>query len=127
MERQRSKEWLRRFLLEECERRGLSLRGLSIKSGLSPGTVHSIINRKYRPTLNLLNRLADYLSVKRAYLWQLAGLLEGTDYQSSGGDSRLRSQLVRAQKLPEPARDLLAGVIELVLEYFETAATQPNG
>ncbi len=57
----------------------------------------------------------------------MAGLLEGTDYQSSGGDSRLRSQLVRAQKLPEPARDLLAGVIELVLEYFETAATQPNG
>jgi len=80
------------FLREQCEQRGLSLRRLSINSGLSPGTVHNIIKRKYQPTLFSLNRLADYLGVKRQYLWQLAGLLEGMDYDTETrfGAPRLR-------------------------------------
>jgi hypothetical protein len=41
-------------------------------AGLSPATVHGIINRKYQPSLYSLNRLADYLGVRREYLWQLA-------------------------------------------------------
>jgi len=41
-------------------------------AGLSPATVHGIINRKYQLTLYSLNRLADYLGVRREYLWQLA-------------------------------------------------------
>lgn len=65
---------------QQCQEKRLSLRSLSINSGLSPGTVHNIINRDYQPKLNSLNRLADYLGVRREYLWQLAGLLEDMDY-----------------------------------------------
>jgi len=74
-----SKKELVEFLLQRCKEKGLSLRGLSINAGLSPATVHNIIKRQYDPTLFTLNRLADYLGVKRPYLWQLAGLLEDMD------------------------------------------------
>jgi len=96
------------------------LRRLSLESGLSPGTVYSIINRKYQPTLYSLNRLADYLGAKREYLWQLAGLIE--DFDVVPGDTRLKSQLTRAQEMPEDARDLLSSVIEQILRHYEKAA-----
>ena len=70
------------FLQEQCRQRGISLRSLSLKSGLSPGTVHSIIKRKYQPTLFSLNRLADFFGVRREYLWKLAGLFEDIDYDA---------------------------------------------
>ena len=72
-----SKE-LGEFLVEHCNRRGISLRSLSIKSGLSAGTVHNII--------------------KRQYLWQLAGLLEDMDYDEDKtfSDPQLRFHLCAA-------------------------------
>ncbi len=110
------------FLLQQCKERGLSLRSLSIKSGLSPGTVHNIIKRKYQPTLFSLNQLADYLGVKREYLWQLAGLLEDMDYDTKAtfGDPQLRSHFARIDKLPEPARNLTISIIKAVIIYLET-------
>ena len=110
---------LAEFLWQQCKERGLSLRGLSINSGLSPGTVHSIISRKYQPTLFSLNRLADYLGVKREYLWQLAGLLEDMDYEdkTTFSDPRLRFHLARVDKLPMAARNLVISVIESVIIY----------
>ena len=64
-----------------------------MNAGLSPGTVHNIINRQFQPTVFSLNRLADYLGVKRQYLWQLAGILEDMDYdqRTTFCDPRLRS------------------------------------
>jgi len=110
------------FLLERCQRRGISLRSLSIKSGLSPGTVHNIIKRQYQPTLFSLNRLADYLGVKRQYLWQLAGLLEDMDYdeQTTFGDPELRFYIAQADKLPEAARRLIIIIIESLVVFLET-------
>lgn len=110
------------FLREQCEQRGLSLRSLSIKSGLSPATVHSIIKRQYQPTLFSLNRLADYLGVQRHYLWQLAGLLEDMDYddKTTLGDPQLRFHFARVDKLPKAARNLIIGIIEAVIVYLET-------
>ncbi len=85
------------FLVQQCKESDLSVRSLSVNSGLSPGTVHSIINRGYQPTLFSLNRLADYLGVKREYLWQLASLLEDMDYgdETTFDDPRLRFHLAR--------------------------------
>jgi len=75
------------FLLQQCKEQGLSLRKLSISSGLSPGAVRNIINRPYQPTVFSLNRLADYPGVKREYLWQLAGLPDDMDYgDAASGD-----------------------------------------
>ena len=109
------------FLLEQCKQRGLSLRRLSIKSGLSPATVHNIINRKYQPTLFSLNRLADYLGIKRQYLWQLAGLLEDMDYDEVRfSDPQLRFHFARVDKLPRAARNLIIGIIEAVIIFLET-------
>jgi len=117
------------FLVEQCRQRGLSLRSLSINSGLSPGTVHNIIKRKYRPTLLSLNRLADYLDVERQYLWQLANLLEDEDMdcdtETTFGDPRLKLQFVRVDKLPKKARNLIIGIIDLVIIFFETGGTRP--
>jgi len=104
------------FLLQQCKERGLSLRKLSISSGLSAGTVHNITNRQYQPTVRSLNRLADYLNVRREYLWQLAGLVEDMDYGAEAGlgDPRLRFQFARVDKLSEATRNL---IIKLLTHY----------
>jgi len=109
------------FLSEQCKERGLSLRSLSINSGLSAGTVHSVIKRQYQPTLFSLNRLADYLGVKREYLWQLAGLLEDMDYatETTFGDPQLRFHFARVDKLPRAARGLIISLIESVIIFLE--------
>lgn len=113
-------EKLGEFLVEQCRNKGLSLRSLSIKSGLSASTVHNIINRKYQPTLFSLNRLADYLGVKRQYLWQLAGLLEDMDYddKTTFGDPQLKFQFAQIDNLPEPTRKLMATIMEDLVKYL---------
>ena len=113
------------FLTERCMERGLSLRRLSISSGLSPATVHNIIKREYQPTLFSLNRLADYLGVKREYLWQLAGLLEDMDYDAGTtfGDPQLRFHFARVDRLPRAARTLVIGIIEAIIIYLEEGGT----
>ena len=109
------------FLVQHCKERRLSLRRLSINSGLSPGTVHNIIKRKYQPTLFSLNQLADYLGIKRQLLWQLAGLLEDMDYdaKTTFGDPQLRFHFARVDKLPKAARSLIISLIEAVIIFLE--------
>lgn len=109
------------FLLQRCKELRLSLRSLSMNAGLSPSTVHGIINRKYQPTIFSLNRLADYLGVKRQYLWQLAGLLEDMDYddKTTFGDPRLKFHFAQADKLPEPARNLIISIVAAIIAYIE--------
>lgn len=118
---------LRDFLVQQCKERDLSVRSLSVNSGLSPETVHSIINRNYQPTLFSLNRLADYLGVKREYLWQLAGLLEDMDYgdETTFNDSRLRFHLARVDKLPESARNLIISVVAALIAHLGTGGIDP--
>ncbi len=110
------------FLVEQCRERKISLRKLSVSSGLSPGTVHNIIKREYQTTLFSLNRLADYLGVKRQYLWQLSGLLQDMDYdpETRFGDPQLRFHFAQADKLPEPARNLIISVIVAIISYQKT-------
>ncbi|HUV57002.1 MAG TPA: helix-turn-helix transcriptional regulator [Dehalococcoidales bacterium] len=106
------------FLKQQCKQKHLSLRGLSIAAGLSPATVHNVINRQYQPTIFTLNRLADFLGVKREYLWQLAGLLEDMDYgeESQISDPRLKFEFSRADKLPEQARNLIVAVLKTIID-----------
>ena len=115
------KKELTEFLPEICKERGLSLRSLSINAGLSPGTVHNIIKRQYQPALFSLNRLADYLNVKREYLWQLAGLLEDMEYDSETNfsDPRLRFHFAQADKLPKPVRNLIISIIADIVAFLE--------
>ena len=106
------------FLRQQCKERRLTLRGLSLAAGLSPGTVHNVINRQYQPTIFTLNRLADFLGVKREYLWQLAGLLEDMDYGDDAeiSDPRLKFEFSRADKLPEQARNLIVAVLKAIID-----------
>ncbi|MBA7518540.1 hypothetical protein ES705_10611 [subsurface metagenome] len=115
------------FLVKQCRERKISLRRLSMNSGLSPGTVHSIIKREYQPTPFSLNRLADYLGVKRQYLWQLAGLLQDMDYdpETAFGDPRLRFHFAQADKLPEPARNLIISIIAAIIAYLGKGGIDP--
>ena len=116
---------LAEFLRQQCKERGLSLRSLSMKSGLSPATVHNIIKRQYQPTLFSLNRLADYLGVKREYLWQLAGLLEDMDYtDTTFSDPRLRFHFAQVDKLPEAGRNLIIRLIKAIIIFLEANGTK---
>jgi len=111
-----AKEELGDFLRQESRRKGISIRRLSVDSGLSPAAVQQILNRG-RATLPSLNKLADYLGVKRQYLWQLAGLMESTETDFT--DPRLRSQFAQVDKLPDPARTLAIKLIDSVLTFVE--------
>ena len=109
---------LQDFLRQQCKEKGLSLRGLSVAAGLSPATVHNVINRQYQPTIFTLNRLADFLGVKREYIWQVAGLLEDMDYgeEAEISDPRLKFEFSRADKLPESARNLIVAVLKAIID-----------
>jgi transcriptional regulator with XRE-family HTH domain len=109
------------LLREECRKRHLSLRRLSINAGLSPGTVHAIVTRHYIPTVYVLNQLADYLRVKRQYLWQVAGLLGDMDYdaQTTFGDPELKFHFARADRLPPEDRRLIITLVQSALTYLE--------
>ena len=109
---------LQEFLRQQCKEKGLSLRGMSLAAGLSPGTLHNVINRQYQPTVFTLNRLADFLGIKREYVWQLAGLLEDMDYgeETEISDPRLKHEFARADKLPEQARNLIVAVLKAIID-----------
>ncbi|MBA7671283.1 hypothetical protein ES703_79438 [subsurface metagenome] len=113
-------EELTDFLLQQCRERRLSLRSLSMGAGLSPATVHCIINRKCQPTLYSLNRLADYLGVKREYLWHLAGLVEDTDYgKTKFSDPQVRFHFDRVDKLPKAARKHVISIVDKLILFLE--------
>ena len=108
---------LSEFLTQQCEERGLSFRSLSVNAGLSSGTVHNIVRRKYRPNISSLNALADYLGVKREYLWQMAGLLEDMDYstETTFSDPQVRFHFAQVDKLPKEKRNVILSVIEALI------------
>jgi len=105
------------FLNRCCRERRLSFRRLSVNAGLSPGTVHNIVKGKHRPNVSSLNALADYLGVKREYLWQMAGLLEDMDYNTENtfGDPQVRFHFAQVDKLPRNIRNLILSVIETLI------------
>ena len=119
------KQELSDFLRGECHRRGLSLRGLSINAGLSPATVSNVLTREYQPTLDTLSKLADYLDVRREYLWQLAGLVEdaGCTCGTGTSDTRLESLHARVDKMPGATRKLMADFMGQVLDFLEAGGS----
>jgi len=88
-----------------------------VNAGLSPGTVHNVVKGKHRPNVSSLNALADYLGVKREYLWQMAGLLEDMDHsaETTFGDPQLRFHFAQVDKLPRNKRNLILSVIEALI------------
>ena len=108
---------LAEFLTQLCKEKGLSFRSLSVNAGLSPGTVHNIIKRKCRPNVSSLNALADYLGLKREYLWQMAGLLEDMDYstETTFSDPQVRFHFAQVDKLPREKRNVILSVIEALI------------
>jgi len=92
----------------------------------SPGTVHSLINREYEPSLYTLNKLADYLVVKRQYLWKLAGLLEDKDYDTEAkfDDPRMVYYYEKINNLPESARELIIRIVAVI--NYHTSLQRTN-
>jgi len=116
------------FLIQCCEERGLSFRGLSIKAGLSPGTVHNIIKAKYKPNVTTLNALADYLGVKRQYLWQMAGLLEDMDYsaETTFSDPQVKFHFAQVDKLPKEKKNVILSVIQTLIMNLKSGDAVPE-
>jgi lambda repressor-like predicted transcriptional regulator len=119
---------LAEFLTQQCKERKLSSRGLSVNAGLSPGTVHNIIKRKYKPAVSSLNALADYLGVKREYLWQMAGLLEDMDYstETTFSDPQVRFHFAQVDKLPREKRNVILSVIEALIVNLKDESIKPQ-
>ena len=116
------------FLTQQCKKKRLSYRSLSMRAGLSPGTVHNIIKEKYRPNLATLNALADYLGVKREFLWQMAGLLEDMDYSTDTtfNDPRVKFHFAQVDKLPREKRNIVLGVVEALIAGLQGEERFPN-
>jgi transcriptional regulator with XRE-family HTH domain len=114
-------EELNNFLREQCKAKKLTVRSLSLNAGLSAGTVHNILTRKYKPTLFTLNKLADYLGVQRPYLWQLGGLLGDMDFDTrvTIDDPQLKFHFSRVAKMPAEYRSLVISLIEAVIIFIE--------
>ncbi|MDP2730110.1 MAG: helix-turn-helix transcriptional regulator [Dehalococcoidales bacterium] len=121
-----SKMDLAEFLVQQCKERKLSCRSLSVNAGLSPGTVHNIIKRKYTPAVSSLNALADYLGVKREYLWQMAGLLEDMDYstETTFSDPQVRFHFAQVDKFPKEKRRVILSVIEALIVNLKDEDTK---
>jgi len=104
------------------------LRSLSINAGLSAGTVHSIIYREYEPSLYSLNQLADYLGVKRQFLWKLAGLIEEKDLEDEDkkSDPRMDYYCEKLTTLPEPTRELIINIVGDIVNYHINANAANN-
>ena len=115
---------LSEFLSEQCAQKKLSFRGLSIKAGLSPGTVHNIISGKFKPNVKSLNCLADYLGLKREYVWQKAGLLEDMDYSNGTtfNDPQVKFHFALVDKLPLKKRRVVLDVLEALITSLEQFA-----
>jgi len=113
------------FIRQTCSDRGLSIRGLSVNAGLSPGTINNILNRQYQPTIFVLNQIADYLGVKRQYLWQIAGLLKDMNFSDGEklSDPLLKYCFLQADNLPEPAKNLIVKIIKPIIEHFRAKGT----
>ena len=112
-------EELKNYLQQQAKSRGLSLRSLSIKAGLSASTVSNIVNRQYQPTIFSLNRLADFLRVDRLYLWQLAGLIEDSEAQPEY-EAQMKYECSRLKNLTRPRRDVALDVLRTVIDSLET-------
>lgn len=116
------KKRLADYIFKTCKEKKLSLRSLSVKANLSPGTVHSIIHRDYEPSLYSLNQLADFLGVKRQYMWYMAGLLEEEDMEKEllGSDPRMHYYCEKVARLPEKTRELVLGIVADLVNYHST-------
>jgi lambda repressor-like predicted transcriptional regulator len=112
---------LSEFLAEQCAQKKLSFRGLSIKAGLSPGTVHNIISGKFKPNVKSLNSLADFLGLKREFVWQKAGLLEDMDYSdgTTFNDPQVKFHFAIVDKLPLKKRKVVLDVLEALITSLE--------
>jgi transcriptional regulator with XRE-family HTH domain len=122
------KQQLADFLSRICKEKNLSLRSLSVNAGLSAGTVHSIIYREYEPSIYSLNQLADYLGVKRQYLWKLAGLIEDKDFGDAAkySDPRISYYSDKISALPEPTRELIINIIGDIINYHVAKEATDN-
>jgi len=69
-----------------------------------------------------LNALADYLGLKREYLWQLAGLLEDMDYSTGTtfSDPQVKYHFAQVDKLPQEKRNVILSVIETLIINLKT-------
>ena len=122
------KKRLAEYITKVCREKKLSLRSLSVNAGLSPGTVHSIIHRDYEPSLYSLNQLADFLGVKRQYLWYVAGLLEEDEVeaQSLASDPRLHYYCEKLSRMPDKTRDLVIGIVADIINYHLNGSAAPE-
>jgi lambda repressor-like predicted transcriptional regulator len=119
-----TKEKLTNYLVKICKEQGLSFRSLSLKAGLSPGTVHSIVFREYEPSIYSLNQLADYLGVERQHLWKLAGLIkDDMNGNSRNQDPRLNYYYDKFVTLPEHAQEMIIRIISDIIDYHVNTHT----
>jgi transcriptional regulator with XRE-family HTH domain len=103
---------LAEFLAREIERRGLSTRAASTRSGLSHGTVNNTINTG-RASYETLVKLADGLNLPREELLRLGGFSScAEDAEQSELPPGVKTLIQEYAALDEERQSILLGIAQ---------------
>ncbi|HNT26181.1 MAG TPA: helix-turn-helix transcriptional regulator [Anaerolineales bacterium] len=102
-----SKDTLRAYLQSHAKKRGITLRKIGEALGIKPAYFSGLITGNKKRSVEFLNALADYLEAPRVEVYQAAGLLQISEYES------LRAKLdnlLMNEPTARQALDMLVGL-----------------
>lgn len=76
------KDTLRDYVQNHAKKRGIPLRKIGEAIGIKPAYFSDILNGRKKRSVEFLNALADHLDVPRVEVYQAAGLLQISEYES---------------------------------------------
>jgi transcriptional regulator with XRE-family HTH domain len=102
-----SKDTLREFVHSHAKKRGVTFRQIGAALGMKSAYFSDILTGRKKRSTQFLNALAEYLDVPRVDVYQAAGLLEVSEYESLRAkiDSLLTNEPTVRQAL-----DMLVGL-----------------
>jgi transcriptional regulator with XRE-family HTH domain len=102
-----SKDTLKAYLQSHAKKRGIPLRKIGEALGFKPAYFSGLVTGNKKRSVEFLNALADYLEAPRVEVYQAAGLLQISEYES------LRAKLdnlLMNEPTARQALDMLVGL-----------------
>ncbi len=77
-----SKDSLREFVHHHAKKKGITFRKIGEALGMKPAYFSDLMSGRKRRSVEFLNALAEYLKVQRVDVYQAAGLLQISEYET---------------------------------------------